>query len=35
MASRPNSTQQHGKRGLEAVVALLTIQRHNTQQPAD
>ena len=32
MASAPTRTQQHGKRNLEPVVALLPIRRHNTQQ---
>ena len=33
MASLPTKTQEHGKRSLELVVALLPTQRHNTQQP--
>ena len=32
MASLPTKTQEHGKRSLELVVALLATQRHNTQQ---
>ena len=33
MASLPTKTQEHGKRSLELVVALLPTQWHNTQQP--
>ena len=33
MASVLTKTQEHGKRSLELVVALLLIQWHNTQQP--
>ena len=32
MASFPTITQEHEKRGLQLVVALQPIQRHNTQQ---
>ena len=34
MASLPTKTQEHGKRSLELIVALLPTQRHNTQQPS-
>ena len=33
MASLPTKTQEHGNRSLELVVALLPMQRYNTQQP--
>ena len=33
MASLPTKTQEHGKRSVELVVALLFTHRHNTQQP--
>ena len=33
MASLPTKTQEYGKNSLELVVALLPIQRHNTQHP--
>ena len=33
MASLPTKIQEHGKRSIELVVALLPTQRHNPQQP--
>ena len=33
MAPLPTKTQEHGKKTLELVVALLPTHRHNTQQP--
>ena len=33
MAFVPTKTQEHGKRSLELVVAVLPKQWHNTQQP--
>ena len=33
MASLPTKTQEHWKKSIELVVALLATQRNNTQQP--